>query len=137
MLKGNDKFFCGTKSIFRNIMYFLQKLAWFMVLCMFLVCKNADVDNLFSKSLRWKMKILANIQRRSLSNLWSRKHIQGYNAFSSEIGLIYGTLYVFDKQKWWRWQFLLKITAMESQLINWCWKGMTSSFVEQKSYSGI
>ena len=136
-MKGYDKFFCGIESIFGDIMYFLQKFASFMVLCMFLIGKNADVDNFYSKSQRWRANLLIGIERVWQVLLRNRKHTQGYNVFSSEIGLLYGTLYVFDRQKCWRWQFLLKITVMESQLINWNWKAMTSSFVEQKSYSGI
>ena len=136
-LKGYDKFFCGTESIFGDILNFLQKLASFMVLCTFLIGKNADVDNFYSKSLRWRANLLIGIERLWPLLLWNRKHIQGYNMFSSEIGLLYGTLCIFGRQKCWRWQFFLKITVMESQLINWNGKVMTSSFVEQKVYSGI
>ena len=136
-MKGYGKFFCGTESIFRDIMYFLPKLASFMVLCTFLIGKNADIDNFYSKSLGWRTKLLIRIERLWQVLLWKRKQIQGYNVFSSEIGLLYGTLHVFDRQKCWRWQFLLKITAMESQLINCNWKVMISSFVKQKAYSGI
>ena len=116
-MKGYDNFFCGTESIFRDIMYFLQKLASFMVLCVFLIGKNANVDNFYSKSQRWRANLLIGVEREWQVLLWNRKHIQEYNVFSSEIGLIYGTLYVFGRTKCWRWNFYSKSLQWKANLI--------------------
>ena len=59
--KGYYNVSCGTENIFCDITYFPRKCALFVAHFVFLVYKNADVDNFFSKSLRRMAKLFMQI----------------------------------------------------------------------------